>query len=307
MKHWAMFWLLGLIWGSSFLLIKIVLEELHTLPLVSIRIGLAAFLMVIYLTVTQRAIPASWADRLGILFVGIFNIAVPFSFITHAEESIDSSLATVLNSSVPLFSLVIAHFALTDEKLNRYKLLGLLIGYVGIITLTSRGLNDAEGSPLEGQLFMIGAVISYAVAVVFMRRRLRHLEPISIAGQTLVVAAFILIPLTLVADPSGVQDIPNIGLQTLLAIVTLAVVNTVCAYFLFYNLIGAWGARATMVTYVFPPVGITLGAIFLNEAVDARLILGSALILAGIFAVNYKPAAKVQPKRETPEVSPVKV
>lgn len=291
MKHWSMFWVLGLIWGSSFLLIKIALEELETLPLVSIRVGLAATLMAIYLATTKRHIPSSWQDRLGLIFVGIFNIAVPFSLITRAEESIDSSLATVLNSSVPLFSLVIAHFALPDEKLNRYKVLGLLIGYVGIIVLTSRGLNDAEGSPLEGQLLMIGAVASYAVAVVFMRRRLRHIEPITIAGLTLIIAAIILISMTLVVDSNSLQTVSDISTKTVAAVTALAVINTVCAYFLFYNLIAAWGARATMVTYVFPPVGIALGAIFLDEPIDARLIFGSALILGGIFAVNYKQKA----------------
>lgn len=291
MKHWSMFWVLGLIWGSSFLLIKIALEELETLPLVSIRVGLAATLMAIYLATTKRYIPSSWQDRLGLIFVGIFNIAVPFSLITRAEESIDSSLATVLNSSVPLFSLVIAHFALPDEKLNRYKVLGLLIGYVGIIVLTSRGLNDAEGSPLDGQLLMIGAVASYAVAVVFMRRRLRHIEPITIAGLTLIIAAIILISMTLVVDSNSLQTVSDISTKTVAAVTALAFINTVCAYFLFYNLIAAWGARATMVTYVFPPVGIALGAIFLDEPIDARLIFGSALILGGIFAVNYKQKA----------------
>lgn len=301
MKQWIAFWLLGLIWGSSFLLIKIAVDELDTLPLVSIRVGLAALLMAGYLAATKRHLPASWSDRLAILFVGFFNIAVPFTLITRAEESIDSSLATVLNSSVPLFSLVIAHFVLSDEKLNRYKILGLVIGYAGIVMLTFRGLSDSKSSPLQGQVFMIMAVASYAVAIVFMRARLRHIEPITTAGLTLIVAALILIPVTLVSESNLGDRLAHVSAETIAAVITLAVVNTVCAYFLFYHLIGEWGARASMVTYVFPPVGIALGAIFLNEVIDERLILGSGLILAGIVAVNYKPQALRQPKRETLE------
>lgn len=302
MKQWIAFWLLGLIWGSSFLLIKIAVDELETLPLVSIRVGLAALLMAIYLAATKRHLPHNWVDRLGILFVGFFNIALPFTLITRAEESIDSSLATVLNSSVPLFSLIIAHFSLSDEKLNRYKVLGLVIGYAGILLLTFRGLSNSKSSPLAGQVLMITAVISYAIAIVFMRARLRHLEPITVAGLTLIAAAIILIPLTLVTE-SNLERLTRLSTDTVVAVLTLAVVNTVCAYFLFYHLIGEWGARASMVTYVFPPVGITLGAIFLNEVIDLRLVLGSGLILAGIFAVNYKPVSAQRPKttRETLE------
>ncbi|MBZ0306108.1 MAG: DMT family transporter, partial [Anaerolineae bacterium] len=266
-------------------------------------VGLAALIMAGYLVATKRHLPSSWKDRFAILVVGFFNIAVPFTLITRAEESIDSSLATVLNSSVPLFSLVIAHFVLSDEKLNRYKTLGLLIGYAGIVILTFRGLSSSEGSPLQGQAFMIMAVASYAVAVVFMRARLRHIEPITTAGLTLIAAAAILIPITLLSESNLGDRLTHLSADTIGAILTLAVVNTVCAYFLFYHLIGEWGARATMVTYVFPPVGIALGAIFLKEVIDERLILGSGLILAGIVAVNYKPQTLRQPKpvRETLE------
>jgi drug/metabolite transporter (DMT)-like permease len=287
MKQWLAFWSLGLIWGSSFLLIKIAVEELNVLPLVSIRITTAAIIMIAYLVVTKRRLPQSWPDRLGLVFVAFFNIALPFTLITRAEQTLDSSLATVLNSTVPLFSLIIAHFALTDEKLNQAKITGLVIGYVGVILLTLRGLSDAQNDSLAAPFMMIGAVISYAVAVVFMRARLRHLEPLTIAGTTLVLAALMIDVLVLllgIALPSPA----SLQANTLFAITVLALVNTVVAYFIFYYLIDQWGARSTMVTYVFPPVGIALGAIFLGEAIDARLIFGSILIVAGVFVVNYR-------------------
>lgn len=286
MRQWLAFWGLGLIWGSSFLLIKVAVEELGTLPLVSLRLGLAAALMLVYLKLSGRPFPTKRSDLLSIAFVGLFNVALPFSLITRAEESIDSSLATILNSSVPLFSLVIAHFALKDEKLNRAKIAGLLIGYVGIIVLTSRGLG-ASSSPLAGQVMMVAAVICYAGAVVFIRARLRHLEPLMVAGLSLVGGALFIIPLALAT--ATLPDWGHLGSDTLFSIITLGTVNTVIAYFLFYYLISQWGARATLVTYVFPPVGVTLGAIFLDEPIDARLILGALLILGGIMVVNYKP------------------
>lgn len=289
MKQWMAFWLLGLIWGSSFLLIKIAVDDLGTLTLVATRLGIAALLMGIYLWWAGYGLPASRQDAFSMVVVGIFNVALPFTLITRAEESIDSSLATILNSSVPLFSLIIAHFALQDEKLNRNKVIGLIIGYVGIIILMSRGLSEASSSPIEGQLMMVGATFSYACAVIFMRAKLRHVVPITIAGYSLIVGALIMIPLAVLGG--NLPQLDQVGTDALLAISVLGTVNTVIAYFLFYHLIGQWGARATMVTYTFPPIGITLGALFLDEPIDARLILGAVLILGGIVAVNYKGRA----------------
>jgi drug/metabolite transporter (DMT)-like permease len=289
MKQWIAFWLLGLIWGSSFLLIKIAVEDLGTLPLVAARVGIAAVCMAVYLVWAGYGWPGSRRDAISMIVVGIFNVALPFSLITRAEESIDSSLATVLNSSVPLFSLVIAHFALQDEKLNRNKIIGMLVGYVGILILMSRGLSEADSSPLAGQAMMIAATISYACAVIFMRARLRHVVPIKIAGYSLIIGALIMIPLAVVSGDIPALD--QVGGDALRAILVLGVVNTVIAYFLFYHLIGQWGARATMVTYAMPPIGITLGALFLDEPIDIRLIFGALLILGGIVAVNYKGRA----------------
>ena len=108
MKNWLMFWSLGVIWGSSFLLIKIAVDELEPLPLVSIRIGLAAMLMGAYLWWSGRKLPRTRREMLALLYVGVMNTAVPFTLITWGEQDIDSWLATVLNSTVPHFTLVFA-------------------------------------------------------------------------------------------------------------------------------------------------------------------------------------------------------
>lgn len=286
MKYWAQFWALGLIWGSSFLFIKIGVEELATFQLVSVRVGLAALLMLLFFLATNRRPPTNRRDLLSLTFVGFFNIALPFSLITRAEAEIDSSVATILNSTVPLFSLVIAHFALGDEKLTRQKVGGLAIGYLGVIILTSRGLDT--DNPIPEQLMMLGAAISYAVAVVYIRLNLRHIEPITVAGSTLIIAAMMIIPLMLLLQPNFPSP-AALETRTIFAVLMLGSVNTVIAYFLFYSLLGQWGARATTVTYTFPPIGIVLGAIFLGEPIDARLIIGAGLILFGVFAINYRP------------------
>lgn len=290
MRNWAIFWLLGLVWGSSFLLIKVAVEELGPLPLVSIRIGLAALFMAIFLALTGRRLPAGRRERSALLFVGIMNTAVPFTLITWGEQTIDSGLATVLNATVPLWTLIFAHVALADERFSPQKFIGLLVGFAGVALLASRNGSAGSENSLSGQLAVVVASACYAVSAVVIRRYLRSVEPLTIAGTSLIVGGIAVIAVTLVA----IRPLPALdalGATPIAAVLTLALLNTVFAYFLFYHLIDTWGAtRTTLVTYVMPPVGVTLGWLLLDEPVDWKIVVGAALILGGIVAVNWRRA-----------------
>ncbi|HMM30094.1 MAG TPA: EamA family transporter, partial [Aggregatilineaceae bacterium] len=297
MKDWAIFWLLGVIWGSSFLLIKVAVEELGPLPLVSVRIGLAALFMLGFLALTGRRLPSARRERLALLFVGVMNTAVPFTLITWGEQDIDSGLATVLNATVPLWTLIFAHVALADERFSSQKLVGLLVGFAGVGLLASRANGAESANSLSGQLAVLVASACYAVSAVVIRRYLRRVEPLTIAGTSLIVGGVVVVLATLLT----VRPLPALdalSAKTTAAAITLALLNTVIAYFLFYHLIDTWGAtRTTLVTYVMPPIGVTLGWLFLDEPVDWKIVVGAALILAGIVAVNWRrapaPAAPV--------------
>jgi drug/metabolite transporter (DMT)-like permease len=305
MKNWAMFWGLGLIWGSSFLLIKVGVEELGPLPLVSVRIGLAAVLMALFLAVTRRRWPQTRRERLALLYVGVMNTAVPFTLITWGEQDIDSGLATVLNATVPLFTLVIAHFALADERISPQKVIGLLTGFVGVAILASRSTASSSPNTLSGQLAVLVASASYATSAVVIRRYLRRVDPFVIAGGSLMIGGTVVVTITLLT----VHPLPDVGalsLKAIAAVLTLAVTNTVVAYFLFYHLIDAWNAtRTTLVTYVMPPVGVTLGAIFLDETVDWKIVTGAALILGAIIVVNWRKRRQPVPVAVEPSQSGV--
>ena len=282
-----MFWLLGLIWGSSFLLIKVAVEELGPLPLVSVRIGLAALFMAVFLRLTRRTWPHERTEIAALLYVGVMNTAVPFTLITWGEQDIDSGLATVLNSTVPLFTLVFAHFALSDERTTPQKVAGLALGFVGVAILASRDADSSSPNPLSGQLAVLAASASYATSAIVIRRYLRRVDPFTIAGGSLMIGGVLVILTTLITTP--LPDVSNLGADTVLAVITLALLNTVVAYFLFYHLIDTWNAtRTTLVTYVMPPVGVTLGALFLDEPVDWKIVVGAALILGGIVVVNLR-------------------
>ncbi len=300
MKNWAMFWGLGLIWGASFLLIKVGVEELGPLPLVSVRIGLAAVLMAIFLGVTRRRWPQTRRERLALLYVGLMNTALPFTLITWGEQNIDSGLATVLNATVPLFTLMFAHFALADERISPQKVIGLLMGFVGVAILASRSAESSSPNTLPGQVAVLVASASYASSAIVIRRYLRRVDPFVIAGGSLMIGGVTVVTITLLT----VRPLPDVGslsIEAIAAVLTLALMNTVVAYFLFYHLIDAWNAtRTSLVTYVMPPVGVTLGAIFLDETVDWKIVVGATLILGAIIVVNWRKRRQPVPAAAEP-------
>jgi drug/metabolite transporter (DMT)-like permease len=294
MKNWLMFLGLGGIWGSSFLLIKVGVEDLGPLPLVSVRIGLAALLMFAFLRLTGRAWPTERREVAAVVFVGVMNTAVPFSLITWGEQKIDSGLATVLDATVPLFTLVFAHLALSDERISPQKVVGLGTGFLGVALLASRQTASSSPNSFSGQFAVLVASACYALSVVVIRRYLRRVDPFVVAGGSLMVGGVVIVLITLIT--ASLPVLSDLHTKAVLAVLVLAVMNTVVAYFLFYHLISTWGAtRTTLVTYIMPPVGVTLGAIFLDETVDWKIVAGAALILGGILAVNWRGRRRLAP------------
>ncbi|MBN1200520.1 MAG: EamA family transporter [Anaerolineae bacterium] len=300
MKDWAIFGTLGVIWGSSFLLIKVGVEELGPLPLVAVRIGLAALVMAVFLWLTGRRWPANRVERAALVFIGVMNTAVPFTLITWGEQDIDSGLATVLNATTPLFTLVFAHLALSDERSTPQKVIGLVAGFAGVALLASRNAESSSPNPVSGQVAVLAAAACYALSAVVIRRYLRRVDPLTVAGGSLIVGGITMVLIT----PLMVHPLPDIGglsAKIIPVMLTLAVLNTVIAYFLFYHLIDTWGAtRTTLVTYLMPPIGVTLGAIFLDETVDWKIVVGAALILGGIVAANWRAHRQLSPAAPLP-------
>ena len=294
-----MFILLGLIWGSSFLWIKVALGNnsepflgiampagepaFSPILLVTMRLafGLAglAVLMVAY----GLKIPRD-ARTLGICaVVGFVNTALPFVLITWGETRIPSSLASILNGTVPLFAIVFAHFALHDERMTPGRLAGLVIGFVGVVVLVS-GESDITSGSIWGQAAVAGAAVSYAGAAAYTRRYLRGLSPITQSFTTLIFAeAYLVIAVVLFERPVVWPSHPLVWTAT----AWLGLLGSCAAYVLYFSLINAWGAtRASLVTYVFPIVGLALGIFVLGEQVQWNLFVGAALVAAGIVTVN---------------------
>jgi drug/metabolite transporter (DMT)-like permease len=287
-KEWAAFGLLGLIWGSSFLWIKIGVESITPMMLVTLRVSFGLLALLVVMAVQRQAFPRDRVTIMKFVFMGIFNTVFPFLLITWGETQIDSSLASILNAATPLFVIIIAHFWLHDEKITLARLGGLLIGFAGVVVLVLQNLSPDSGrNDIWGELAVLLATVSYAVALVFSRRHLRNTKPVIQSTMILVVASALMWTIMPVADRPIVFPATPV---TWIAVIWLGVLGLCVAYLLFFYLNNVWGpTRASLVTYVFPVVGMVLGIVFLSEPLTWNMIIGSILVVSGIVVVNRKP------------------
>jgi drug/metabolite transporter (DMT)-like permease len=284
---WLLFILLGFLWGSSYLFIKIGVDAgLEPFTLVTLRLLIGLGLLAVVVAIARESLPRDPKTYGHLLVMGFFSVALPFMLITWAETSVDSSLAAVLTGAVPLFVIPFAALILRDERITLNKVIGILIGLAGVAIVVGFDPSSLVGNELVAELALIGAAASYAVGGVYARRNVRGLRPMIPA---LFQVAFALV---MVGIPAIVLEGPirlDIRPEALLAVIWLGLLGSGAAYLVFFRLLGHWGAtRTSLVAYLLPIWGILLGALVLSEPVDARLILGTALVIGGIALVNRR-------------------
>lgn len=295
MRKWAAFWLLGLIWGSSFLFIRIGVEEVSPFQVVFMRTGIAAVCLNLVLLLRGKRLPMSREGLFPLFVLGIGNTVIPFVLISWGETQVESGLASVLNATAALFTLVIAHLTFKDERITAQKVAGLALGFLGVVVLASRSWVDGRivTGNLAGQLAIVVASFFYAAFGVYSRKVMStRYDSMTVSAGSMLFAAVIAGVLMLLAPPLGgmpPKPLTDLSADALNALLLLGALNTFVAYILFYWIIQQLGAsRASMVTYVTPAVALVLGAVILNETIDWRLLVGAALILSGIGVVNVK-------------------
>jgi drug/metabolite transporter (DMT)-like permease len=290
LRQWAGFLSLTLIWGASFLWIKIAVQETGPLTIVTLRLVFALVTLAGFLLAGRTRVPRS-ARLWGVLLLqGLMSTAIPWILITWAEKYIDSAVATVLNATVPLFTIICAHHFLHDDRMTVGRVVGLLTGFAGVAVLMQKGLfagETPEGTRnmvVLGNLAMLLSSAFYAVSNVYGRAKLRGLSPVFQSFYTMLAAdAVMWIVAPTVEAPF---TLPTLGL-TWLAIAWLGVLGAGLSYLIFYYLLHSIGpTRISVVTYTIPVVGVTLGVVFLGERLDWPLVVGMLLIVSGVWGVN---------------------
>ncbi len=293
-KDWGAFALLGCIWGSSFLWIKIAVRDVDPFTLVGWRLLFGLMGMIVVVGLSRPAFPRDRRTWIFMAILGITNTALPFVLISWGEKTIDSAVASILNSTVPLFTLVIAHLFLHDDRISLPKVVGLLTGFGGVVVLLLRDLQPGgQGGSVLGQAAVIVGAIAYAGSSVFARRTMRQVSPMVQAFIPMLAAdAGVWAVATQAGNPGRLPAIP----LTWVALLWLGLLGSCAAYLLYYHLLHSVGAtRTTMVTYVFPVVGVALGVLFLGEQADWHLLVGALLVVSGIGVVNWPSKAALVP------------
>ncbi len=306
-QAWAAFWLVAVIWGSSFMLIRVGVGEFSATQVVFIRTSIAAFFLTLTLYLTGGKLPTDWATIRSLMIIGIGNATIPYTFISLGEQYITSGMAAILQSTASLFTLVIAHFSFADERIDRKKIIGLLIGFVGIVVLSSGSIegNQINTNILLGQLGIILGSLFYGIFTVYSRKLIRKdTKPLVVSAGNFIFAAifgFIFMILEPLLGGRSAVALDSVPRDALYAVLGLGFINTYIAYLFYYYLVKEIGAfRSSTVTYIVPAIGLILSAVFLKEPVELYMLFGAGLIFVGIGIINIRFRRRVPITIEQP-------
>ncbi len=289
-KDWFNFILLGSIWSSSFMWIKVAVQEVGPITLVAFRVLFGLLFGLGVVLIQRPSLPRDLRSWVPVLVLGITNVAIPFFLISWGEQTIDSGVASILDATVPLFTILVAHYTLRDDRITLPKLLGLLTGFAGVIVLMSRDLG-ASHSSLLGQLAVVVASVFYAGSAIYARKTTESAPAVMRSvGPLISSTAVMWLAVPLAESPFTLPRLP----LTWLGLLWLGVLGSGLAFVLLYRLIHDIGpTRSTMVTYLFPLGGVILGVLFLHERLTWEVVAGALLIIAGMFFVGWEPKPRV--------------
>ena len=281
---WALLALLGLIWGGSFLSIRIALNEVGFLTSVAHRTGWAMCILWGYVWIRRLPVPLDRRIWVGFLGMGLLNNAIPFSLMAWGQLTIESGLTSILNAATAIFGVLLAAVFFADERLSARKLIGVILGFFGVATAIGLEHLLAFDPRSLAQLAVIGGTLSYAFAGIWARKRLVGLAPEVAAAGMLTGSTLIMLPAAWILEGPITLMIEPI---TWLAIGYYVIIATAMAYLLYYRILALAGSGNLMlVTLLVPPIAIVLGALFLGETLHPRAYLGFALLALGLVILD---------------------
>ncbi|MBV2361095.1 DMT family transporter [Thalassococcus sp. CAU 1522] len=291
-RAWAELLLLGLIWGGSFLAIRIALDEIGPLTVVLFRTGLGA--AALWLVVLARGIAVPRDMRLwgALAVMGLLNNVIPFSLMAWGQLHIETGLTAILNAATAIFGVLVAALVFADERLTPRRLGGVSLGFAGVVLAIGPDALGGFDLTSLAQLAVIAGTVSYACASAWGRARLGGLHPVMAAAGMLTGATILVAPVTVIAE--GLPSLA-LGAATWGGILYYALAATAFAYLLYYRVLAMAGAGNLMlVTLVIPPVAIGLGAWIRDERLAPLALAGFALIAAGLMVMNSRRAGRTR-------------
>jgi drug/metabolite transporter (DMT)-like permease len=279
-SYWPLLLLLASIWGASYLFIKVAVEDIEPAPMMAFRALVAGIVLTAYLAVTMgrrlaiRELRRHWRAA---VMLGTLNAAVPFWLVAWGEKHVDSSVAGIAQSTVPIFVFLLATRFLPQEPVGTTRIAGVALGFVGVAVLA--GVDPRGGWwAVAGTLAVILSSLSYASAGIYGQLRVETVAGPVLAAGSMLAGGLILLPLAVAQPPSKMPDAEAIA-----SLLTLTVLGTALAQLILFRILRLFGTRRlSLVTYLMPAFAVVYGAALLDEPVTPAALGGLVLILAGV-------------------------
>lgn len=277
---------LGLIWGGSFLAVRLALDEVSVLSSVAHRVGWAAALLWLVILALRLPVPTGWRIWGAFAVMGFFNNVMPFTLMAWGQLHIETGLASILNASAAVWTALAAALIFPDERLTSRRSIGIGLGFAGVVTIVGPAALSGLDLRSLGQLAIVAGTFGYMASSIWARLYLSQMSPLVAAAGMLTCSTAITVPATLLLE--GDIDLPT-TLRGGGAIAYYALASTALAYLIYYRLVQLAGAGGVMlVTLIIPPVAIALGALVLGERLGPSAFVGFALLAAGLTILSRR-------------------
>jgi drug/metabolite transporter (DMT)-like permease len=298
-REWVLLLVLSVLWGGSFFFFKVLVAELPPLTVVLGRVGLAALLLNSYLWLRRDPIPNSLRLWRSFIVMGILNNVIPFTLIVWGEIRISSGLASILNATTPIFTVLLAHGLTHNEKINWNKGFGVLFGFFGVAVLIGPSAIAGLGrGDVVGEIACLCAALTYGFAGIY-GRRFKGIPPLKVATGQITGSTLVLTPVTALIDHPWTLPMPSAHVFE--AWVGIAVFSTALAYMIYFRILAVAGAtNLLLVTFLLPISALLLGVFFLGETITLQAVIGMTLIGMGLAAIDGRAWAAVHRSRFPP-------
>ena len=295
--EWAMLLALSVLWGGSFFFNGVAVRELPSFTLVWLRVAIAAVTLLVLLRVLGQRMPRSYRIWGAFFGMGLLNNVIPFALIVWDQHHIASGLASILNATTPLFTVLVAHLLTPDERLTPLKAAGVAVGFAGAVFMIGPDALEGLGAGVTAQIACLTAALVYAFAGIFGRRFKRlGVAPMTTAAGQVCASTVLLLPVMLLVDRPWTLAMPHA--ETWAAVLGIGLLSTALAYVLYFRILAAAGAtNLLLVTFLLPVSAILLGAIVLGETLMARHFGGMMLIGVGLACINGRPPRLLRHRR----------